>query len=320
VYLVSDGSFATGLTFATASDEVYVIIDGAAPVAADNDATEIGSTGLFDYPASDAECAAAKSYIGVLLLKAAGATARGSYSVDMEPDLETPVAEIANDTDTIISLLGSSSGTHATCPLGSDIGIGDMVLEARLGGTAGNDLTFTVVTDTVFSITESGNDVTLHLPDEPTKFSHQIEALINSDSTLVRVKTNDSNPDSSWLLAGGGPYPFDGGADESAGILDANVVEWKGVAPLDLDGAFRVQASMPFGLADFAAAVWNALSELSETYGDQMRINRSVLAGQASGFDTGTISFKAADGSTIRLVVITATTGRTASTPGTLSP
>jgi hypothetical protein len=49
------GNLLPGLSFLTGSGQVFVSLDGATPVAAANNAVAIGSTGLYYYPASQAE-------------------------------------------------------------------------------------------------------------------------------------------------------------------------------------------------------------------------------------------------------------------------
>ncbi len=324
---------------------------------------------------------------------------------------------IDNKLNTIVASLNATDGAHATCPLGADMTLGDMVLEARLGGVAGNDITITVVaaattlalvsdgdhvslgiviqagsgyvagdqialvmdgsgsgsaaysggiltmhaqdavttygdiaalivtgshfaivsgpsvpTDTIgflafaattvpdgtFGLSEVGSAITLSLG--TTQTSDQIETLIQNESTLARIFRSDSDITRAWTGVTGGPFAFSGGTDESAGIVDANVVEWEGIPPLPLDGERRVQATMNFDVGDIAIAVWAAVAESSDTYGDFMRLFRAVMAGLASGFDTGTITFKRMDGATVALTVITNSTGRTIVTPGTLTP
>lgn len=68
VFDTETNGFATGQTFVAASSQVLVSFDGAAPVQADNNATEI-AYGLYDYVFSADEAVSAKSYIIVFLVK-----------------------------------------------------------------------------------------------------------------------------------------------------------------------------------------------------------------------------------------------------------
>lgn len=68
-----------------------------------------------------------------------------------------------------------------------------------------------------------------------------------------------------------------------------------------------------------AAAVWSALGEGSNTYGDLIRLMTAILSGPARDFTTGIIEFKSPVDGTVRLTVTTDDTGRLTCTLGTLT-
>jgi hypothetical protein len=65
--------------------------------------------------------------------------------------------------------------------------------------------------------------------------------------------------------------------------------------------------------------LWGYAIEGAHTAEDVMRLLAGVLAGKATGFNTGTIAFKSLDGSKTRVTVTTDSTGRLTSTIGDLT-
>lgn len=218
------GAPAVGVTFLTASSEVFVSIDGGALTAAANNATEISSTGCFDYPASEAEAAAAKSYIFVLLKKADGT--QGSITKDMESSFDiTSFVDAALAELFGLVFIGSASGTGTAITFtGTIYGSGvvaanvlrDGIIHVIQGTGAGQ-----------FATIES-NTATGHGPETGAAVlrGSGFAAALDGDNTVVIVRANHVSADTNVTSVNGDPINdlIDGRIDATIGAVEAGAV------------------------------------------------------------------------------------------------